>query len=249
MTGKNVFLLILGVVLFMSALIAILGLVAETPEHMIPREHICVASPRHHENFNSIWDSIVLKTGIDEHTAALTRISLDVDPDDSVEKMELHFIAEKKGVAGLYSIWYRRDSPACGWIDGLAYPKIFPEIEPANSQDPRKILEEIREIPLSAMDLSGKKVRVLGECTQSPQDDNPDSAPLMTGFLWTNRSLVPQISAQYDPQSEPHFGLDFAQMNCTILRGGMMTCQQEHSTRVVSTTTGSICRQMPHISQ
>jgi hypothetical protein len=239
MTGKDVFLLLLGIVLFISGLVAVIGLVAETSEHQIPREHICMASQHHQKNFDRLWDSIIRKTGIDESTAALTRISLEINPDDSVEKMDLQFTAKKNGVEGYYAVWYRQDSPECGWVDGLTYPGVFPDFEPVNIMSPRNIFSEIREIPLSAMDLSGKKVRILGDCTQKLQALDPDTSPAVTDYFWTQRTLVP---AQPGSRTVAHFCLDYSQMNCTVLREGLTSCRNERLVRVFSSDSPGTCR-------
>lgn len=247
MTVKNVFLVILGVILLTSALIAIAGLITETSEHVIPREHICAVSPFHHENFDGMWDNIVRRTGIDTRTAALTRITLDINPDDSVEQMDLQFIAEKNGAEGFYSVWYRRDSPECGWIDGLIYPGIFPEGAPANTLNPRSIFGEIRGIPLSTMNLSGKKIRILGDCTRSQQEYVPDPALDRVLYLWKNRSLVPLLRVPPGFEEGALFSLDFSQMNCTLLREGLINCHDERSVRVFSTIPRGTCRPIPGI--
>jgi len=100
MTGKNLFLVLLGIILLLSGLVAILGLVAKTSEHNIPREHICLSSPHHQESYDSIWDRVVRKTGIDDRTAALTRISLEIEPDATLDTMDLQFTAKRTGWRG-----------------------------------------------------------------------------------------------------------------------------------------------------
>jgi hypothetical protein len=142
-------------------------------------------------------------------------------------------------VEGYYLVWYRRDSPDCGWIDGLTYPGIFPDFEPVNIMNPRNIFREIREIPLSAMDFSGEKVRIRGDCTQWLQDTGPDSAPAVTDYLWANRSLV---LAQPGSQTDAHFCLDYSRMNCTLQKEGLTSCHNEHSVRVFSPDSPGTCR-------
>jgi hypothetical protein len=242
MTGKNVFLVILGVILFVSGLTAVLGLVAETSGHLIPREYICPKTLQHPENSENVWDIIIRKTGIDEKTASLTRISLDIDPDNSMEKVELQFIAKKKGVEGFYSVWYRRDSRACGWIDGLTYPGIFPDTIPGTIRNPGSVLEEIEEIPLSGMEFSGKSVSIQSDCTESPVVTNPDPEPGMTYYLWINQSLVPREPVRFDSHIYPYFCLDYSQMNCTLLKEGLTSCRNERSVRVFSPESPGTCQ-------
>jgi hypothetical protein len=249
MTIQNSFLAFLGAVLVITCLIAVIGLVAETPGHLIPREHVCVAPALHSQNFTTIWDTVVRKTGIEEETASLTRITLDIDPDDSVETMDLRFIAKKDGVEGYYSVWYRRNSSGCGWIDGLIYPGIFPDLEPENTLNPRSILEEIQEIPSSSMDLSQKKVRILGDCTQNQQDFTRDAARVRKNYIWTNRSLVHLLPAQPDYQAGSLFGLDYSQITCTPRREGLINCPSERWARVFSTTPAGPYRCIPHGSR
>jgi hypothetical protein len=242
MTGKNVFFVILGVILFVSGLIAVLGLVADTSDHMVPREHICLKTQQHPENSEKVWDIIVRKTGIDEKTASLSRISFDIDPDNSVEKMELQFIAEEKGAEGFYSIWYRRDSPGCGWIDGFTYPGIISDMEPGNIRNPGSVLEVIEEIPLSAMNFSGKTVSIRGDCTRNQQVTAPHSLPGGTDYLWLNQTLVPRALTPSDPGIDPLFCLEYSQKNCTTRKEGITSCQNERSARVFSPTHTGSCR-------
>jgi hypothetical protein len=207
-------------------------LMAETSDHQVPRERVCGVLPGHQEGLERLWDHVVQATGIDPDTAVLTRLSLDTGTDGLVEVMDLGFHAKKSGSRQQYLISYRRDIPGCGWVDGLSYPADLPGIGPAPHQNPRDVLAGIGRIPPAAIGLSGDHLRVTGSPSRWLSGTG-DPQPAGGGYLWTNRSLLPlQASREIGAPAGHAVSLTFSDIECTMLREGMVRCSSVRSARV-----------------
>lgn len=121
-------------------------------------------------------------------------------------------------------------------MDGLAYPGILPDFEPVHVVNPGNVF---REIPVSGMNLSGRRIQIRGDCTQPMSATTRDAVRYEADYLWTNRSLVPAGTGSY---GNAHFCLDYSQLNCTILREGMTSCRKEHAARIFYPYPAGTCQ-------
>jgi len=237
MKNKDWQVLTIGAVVILSAIIGVYGIISSTSDNSIAREKICSLPELHDGGFDGFWNQVVEKTGIDPDSAKFSCISMDIDPDTSIDRIDLRFTAVKDGHERRYFIWYRRDSQGCGWIDGLTYPGDEMAVQPQKPIHPKIIFGELGGIRFSSMGFTGKLTSIVSAYSRSPAEPGfftPGPGDFDNEYILINGSLIQLASPNSDNLAFPPHDIIIYQRNCNTLPEGIVSCEKDRSARIVS---------------
>lgn len=229
--------LTIGAVIVLSAIIGMYGIISSTSANSIARENVCSPPELRAGGFDGFWNQVAEKTGIDADSARFSCVSVDIDPDASIDRIDLRFNAVKDGRERSYSIWYRRDRMGCGWIDGLTYPGDNVAARSQKPIHPKLILGELEGIRFSSMGFSGKHTSIVSTSSHNVADPDfiaPDAEDYDDEYLLINGSLIQLASSGSDRAAFPPHDIIIYQRTCRALPEGIVSCERDRSARIVS---------------
>jgi len=229
--------LTIGAVIVLSAILGMYCIISSTSANSIAREKVCSPPELGAGGFDRFWDRVAEKTGIDTDSAQFSCISVDIDPDGSVDRVDLRFNAVKDGRERKYSIWYRRDNRGCGWIDGLTYPVDNVARAAQKPLHPKIILGELEGIGFSSMGFPGKLTSIVSTYPRNAADPGfiaPDADDYDDEYLLINGSLIQLASSGPDRVAFPQHDIIIYQRTCRALPEGIVSCERDRSARIIS---------------
>jgi hypothetical protein len=231
---KNTGMILLGGVMVLLALIWLFGLAPDLSGNAVPSRETCLSPTVHNGGLTGFWDHVVKQTGIDDRSAALTMISIEISPDDAIKSIFLQFYAKKNGQDRHYSVEYHNSTGNCGRVSGTTYTDSQPDFTHRYPQHPRNFLRDIEETPFGELGLTHENVII---STDNGWGRNSYSSQINACnelYLLQNGTLQHLLLLSFEDETVPHFPRIFFIMNCTATGPGSSSCHSDRSINIFS---------------
>ncbi|MFA5332248.1 MAG: hypothetical protein WC342_07705 [Methanoregula sp.] len=185
---------------------------------------VCFAPPADQHTMNSLWETMVSRTGIDNTTAAFDDMQVRLAPDGTIDHLALSFYATKDKSRGYYQADLYYDPDTCGILRIHSSPIDPPAYVTNNSRSPQVILDELATINLTALGLSGKPVFLMTP-TSMQTNVTFESRPCTELFLLKNGTIIPLDKVVlHDTQADATYWNIFSE-HCVDVPGYGQSCQ------------------------
>jgi len=195
---------------------------------------ICLYPPVEETTMNAFWNTIANRSGIDPGSAQFGSMQVRLNPDETIEEIQLSFYATKNGEDRRYQTDLRYDPEHCGALYISSDPTArYPGSTPRSSRSPIEILRELSLLRPSVVGITDKPVRISAE-TQREINATYDRMPCEGLFLLRNGSVTPESRIMVHGTQEEVTHWNILSEHCVPVPGYEPACISEKNILVLS---------------
>jgi len=194
---------------------------------------ICLYPQPDELTMNTIWDTIVGRTGIDPSSAAIENMQIRLSRDQTIENLALSFYAKSHGENRRFSVYLRYDPDRCGTLSIHSYPAELPDFALEDPVSPEELLHELPQIAPGIFGIANQTVLITTGVTRET-NVTFYSMPCTNLFLLKNGTVLPLDQAVFHDTQYQANRWTIIPQRCTDIPDSGRNCISENSIIVFS---------------